>query len=364
MSLISRYIFREIFGTWAVVIAVLFLILMSNQFAELLAEAAAEKLPREAVLAIFTLTFLRYVALIAPIALFLGVLLALARLNRDSERAALAACGVGPGSMLIPVGVLAALLAGGVGWIALVQTPHATAEIDRIRTEARASVGLGVLEPGKFTMVGAGGAVLYAGEVVGDEIRDVFLQYERGESVVVILAERAQRVQDSRTGQQALVFYGGRRYEGVPGEREFLIVEFEEHGIPVDEELDADDDESPFTKPTRALLASSAPADRAELQWRVSAPVSLLVLALLAVPLSRSSPREGRYARIGIGLLIYICYANALSVARVWIEREQIPPWLGLWWVHAAIGLLAALLLAREAGWIHGRSLPGRAGLQ
>src|SRR5690606_32767932 len=105
----------------------------------------------------------------------------------------------------------------------------------------------------------------------------------------------------------------GTRYEGVPGSRSFRILEFAEHGIPV--RIEADDEYVPpiETRPTEALLASDDPADAAELQWRISSPLSLLVLALLAVPLSRSSPREGRYSRIGVGLLLYIIYANTLS---------------------------------------------------
>src|SRR5690606_23080080 len=105
------------------------------------------------------------------------------------------------------------------------------------------------------------------------------------------------------------------------------------------------------TRPTGALLASDDPRDAAELQWRISSPLSLLVLGLLAVPLSRSSPREGRYSRVGVGLLIYIIYANMLSIARVWLERGLAPEWLGLWWVHALAALIAFLLLAKEAGW-------------
>ena len=68
------------------------------------------------------------------------------------------------------------------------------------------------------------------------------------------------------------------------------------------------------------------------------------------MPLSRSAPREGRYAKIGIGLLAYIVYANLLSIARVWVERGAVPNWLGLWWVHAGALTLAALLLARHSG--------------
>jgi lipopolysaccharide export system permease protein len=102
--------------------------------------------------------------------------------------------------------------------------------------------------------------------------------------------------------------------------------------------------------PTLALLGSTDPASRAELEWRIAAPLSILVLTLLAVPLGRSSPREGKYARVGLGLLLYLIYANSLSIARVWVEREIVPAWIGTWWVHAGVALLAILLLLSQSG--------------
>ncbi len=126
MSLITRYILREVFGAWLIVIAVLFVILMTNQFAEILGDAAADRLPRDAVFAIFSLTSLRFATLLSPIALFLGVMLALARLNRDCEMAALSACGVGPGRLLVPVLTLTGVLAAALAWLALFLTPTAS----------------------------------------------------------------------------------------------------------------------------------------------------------------------------------------------------------------------------------------------
>ena len=351
MSLISRYVLREVFGAWLIVVVVLFAILMSNQFAEILGDAAADQLPRDAVFAIFALTSLRYLTALTPIALFLGVMLALARLNRDSEMAALSACGVGPVRLLGPIGMLTLVLAVGLSWLALLKTPEASRQIEQIKFTAKEAMQLAVLEPGRFTSPDSGETVLYAREVTGEQIHDVFLQRQQGDRVVAIVAERGIRTQNPVSGELSFVLYDGRRYEGVPGEGRFVVVEFEEHGIPVRGEEDEELVEIPAAKATVALLGSSDPEDRAELQWRLSVPIQLFVLALLAVPLSRSSPREGRYARLGVGLLIYITYANLLSIARVWVEREQVPEWLGMWWVHAALGLFGLILLARESGW-------------
>ena len=352
MSLISRYVFRECAGALSLVVAVLFLILMSHQFAEILGEAAADELPREAVFSVLGLTSLRYLTLLAPIGLFLGVLLALARFSRDSEMAALSACGVGPAKLLRPVGLLTLLLAAAVSWLALVQTPASSRQIEQIKLDAREALEISAIEPGRFTSPDSGDTVVYPRDVKGDELHDVFLQRLVQGRVVVILAARGRRVQDADTGMLSFVLYDGTRYDGTPGEKNFSIARFGEHGIPI--RVDEDDEyvQPIETRPTSSLLSSSDPADAAELQWRIASPLSLLVLALLAVPLSRSSPREGRYARVGVGLLIYIIYANTLSIARVWVERGYLAEWPGMWWVHIAAALVGLALLARESGWL------------
>jgi lipopolysaccharide export system permease protein len=351
--LISRYILRETFGAWLVMILVLFLILMTNKFAEILGDAAANRLPREAVLGVFALTSMTYLTALTPVAHFLGVMWALARLNRDSEMAALAACGIGPVQLLAPVSTLTFLLAAVLSWLALIQTPLASRRIEEIEFRAQQDVQLAALEPGKFTSPDSGDTVLYAGEVNGDQLGDVFLERRQGDRVVVVVAGSAERRVDPASGQLTFVLKDGRRYEGVPGQKDFLVVEFDEHGIPVHSESKKEFMPVIASTPTLDLIASSDPKDRAELEWRLSMPLSVLVLALLAVPLSRSSPREGRYARIGVGLLIYIIYTNLQSIARVWVERDLVPTWLGMWWVHGLLLAFALLLLARESGWFH-----------
>jgi lipopolysaccharide export system permease protein len=106
--------------------------------------------------------------------------------------------------------------------------------------------------------------------------------------------------------------------------------------------------DDPDTKPTRLLLGSSAPADLAQLEFRASSPIMAMVLTLLAVPLSRLRPRQGRYARVGFAIVVYIIYANLLSACKVWIEKGQLSPRIGVWWVHVLALALAFYLLYRE----------------
>jgi lipopolysaccharide export system permease protein len=111
-------------------------------------------------------------------------------------------------------------------------------------------------------------------------------------------------------------------------------------------------------KPTAELLQSSDPRDRAELQWRISTPVMALILMLIAVPLARLRPRQGRFGRIGIAILVYFIYWQLMAAARTWVEAGSVPEWLGLWWVHGVALALGLWLLSREAPLSKVRTVP------
>jgi lipopolysaccharide export system permease protein len=127
------------------------------------------------------------------------------------------------------------------------------------------------------------------------------------------------------------------------------VTEFREHGIPIPAPAEAVGTKDPDTKPTRELLGSDDPSDIAQLQFRASTPIMALVLTLVAVPLSRLRPRQGRYARVGFAIVVYFVYSNLLSAAKVWLEKGDLPPAIGVWWVHLAALALGLYLVVREA---------------
>jgi lipopolysaccharide export system permease protein len=104
----------------------------------------------------------------------------------------------------------------------------------------------------------------------------------------------------------------------------------------------------PDTKPTSALLGSHEPSDIAQLQFRASTPIMALVLTLIAVPLSKLRPRQGRYTRVAFAIFIYIIYFNLLAASKIWIEKSDLPPVIGVWWVHVAALGLGLYLVIRD----------------
>ena len=351
--ILDRYILREVTQTWLGVTSVLFFILLTNQFAQVLGDVAKDRLPRDAVFQLIGLTGIQYLTLLVPIGLFLSIMLALGRLYSDSELPAMMACRMGPGGIYRPLLWLMLPLAVIVFWLSIDIGPKALQSIERIGLEARRQADLASIEPGSFVSGGSEGAVVYAEDVISPrEIENVFLQRrnENGEIEVVVAARGEQRTSgDSDT--RFFVLYNGRRYLGIPGTSEFSVIEFGEHGIPYQlPDVEAAEAE-PRAMQTMDLLGSGDLEENAELHWRVGIPIATVVLAILAVPLSRSQPRQGRYGKIAVGLLVFIIYFNLLSAGKAWLENGTLPMIAGIWWVHGVMLLLALGLLGYQNAW-------------
>lgn len=351
--ILDRYILREVAQTWLAVTSVLFFILLTNQFAQVLGDVAKDRLPRDAVFQLIGLTGVQYLTLLVPIGLFLSIMLALGRLYSDSELPAMMACRLGPGGIYRPLLWLMLPLAAVVFWLSVDIGPRALQSIERIGLEARRQADLASIEPGTFVSGGSEGTVVYAEDVIdGGEIENVFLQ-RRNESgeIEVVVADRGEQRTSNDRDTRFFVLYDGRRYLGIPGTTEFNVIEFGEHGIPYQLPNVEAGDAEPRAMPTMDLLGSADPEENAELHWRVGIPIATVVLAILAVPLSRSQPRQGRYGKIAIGLLVFIIYFNLLSAGKAWLESGTLPMIAGMWWVHAVMLLLALVMLGYQNAW-------------
>jgi lipopolysaccharide export system permease protein len=350
---VQRYVLREVIQTWLAVTGVLVAILVSNQLSRVLGRAAGDEYGRHVVLDLIALGAIMNLSVIVPVGLLLSIVLALGRLYHDSEMAALQGCGFAPARLLAPLFCFAVVIALGLGWLAFVQVPRADQQAQLLRQSAVKEAQFGQLDAGRFRsfISGGGDGVFYAERVDREGLlHNVFVRRESEGRIEVALAATATYSRAEPNGTHFVTLFDGRRYEGVPGRSDFRVIEFREHGIPIIEPAETvGGTQDPDTKPTRELIGSNAPSDIAQLQYRVSSPIMALILTLVAVPLSRLRPRQGRYARVGFAIVVYFVYSNLLSAAKVWVEKGELPPAIGVWWVHVAILALGMYLVFREA---------------
>jgi lipopolysaccharide export system permease protein len=352
---LDRYLLKEVAETWLAVTGVLLVILLSNQLARVLSQAAANNFPRSVVLSLIGLTSAGYLTVIVPIGFFLAIMLALGRMYHESEMAAIQSCGVGPSGLYRPIAYLGVVIAAMLVWLSFWAIPAASARAQQIRTEALQDAQFGLLEPGRFRTFGGGGVVFYAERIDDNGIlHNVNVFVDRREDpestgeLEIWVATRAEQ-RGAGNADQMFVLYDGEHYKGVPGQGEWQITEFAEGGYPIRlGELESRAGKAGM-KPTSDLLQSSDPRDRAELQWRISTPVMAMILMLVAVPLARLRPRQGRFGRIGIAILVYFVYSQLLAAGRAWIEGGAVSEWVGMWWVHLVAFGLGLWLLSKES---------------
>ncbi len=356
----DRYFAREILQTLLAVAIVLLVIFLSNRVVAYLAQAASGQLPARVIWTLVMLKTIKYLILLLPLAFYLAILLVQGRMYRDNEMVALQACGVGYGRLYRPVGLIGIPLALLLGWMSLQAVPWTAAVEYRILDDVRKDLDVGVVQAGQFRESSDGRRIVYAESVSADgrRMRNVFIRVRgSGRETILLTARQAVLEADAASGARYLVLLDGYRYDGEPGRADYRVTRFARHGFLIDNIQGG----RPLRRKrnsiaTQKLLASGKPGDIAELHWRLSVPLSVLVLALLALPLGHSSPRKGQYGKLFVAILIYILYVNLLGLAQSWTEKGRIPPSIGLWWVHLLVAGLGAVLLVRRRRlrWLRG----------
>lgn len=356
--IVFRYLARDLIAATAAVTAVLLLVIISGRFIRLLADAAAGYLEPGILFAVIGYRLPGFLELILPLAFFLGVLLAYGRMYIDSEMTVLHACGMSQRRLIGYTMVVATAVAALAGWLSLSVSPAGIARSEALLGAQKLRGEFESIEAGKFYPYGDGRGVTYMeSKDVDGSMHGVFLA-EAGRSgkqaraPIIVLAERGSARKAEADGGNFLVLENGYRIQGVPGQASFQMTSFKEYGQRLTPPPAMDKQRLKQTAvPTRELLDLGAPEDMATLQWRLSVPLLVLVVTLIAVPLSHTNPRSGRYGKIFPAVFLYILYLVILNGARGALEDGNLPAVVGLWWVHLLFLAIAVALLAWNEGW-------------
>lgn len=353
--IVFRYLSREVLVTLSAVSAVLLVIIMSGRFIKYLAQAAQGALDPGVLFLIMGYRIPGFLQLILPLGLFLGFLLAYGRLYLDSEMTVLSATGMSQQRLVAYSLAPAALVALMVAWLSLGLAPQGVTAVGRILNQQDALTEFDTLVPGRFQTLKNGNRVTYTESLSADrgELGGVFISEKRlsqdnkEQGIGVLVAESGRQV-IHEDGSRYLILENGYRYDGNPGKADYRVIKYGTYGILLPKpEISAEIGEREAI-PTRDLLGSDNPRYQAELQWRLSIPVLVFVVTLLAVPLSRVNPRQGRFLKLLPAILLYMAYLSVLIAARGQLDKGKIPMALGLWWVHGIFLSVGLLLLYWE----------------
>lgn len=351
--IIARYLIKEIAQTLFGVSLVLMLVGLSGQLVGVFAEVADGTLTVNTVMVVLGLKSLAMLMVVLPLSLYLAVLMTLSRFYQSNEMAAISASGISQMYIVKVVLSFSFLFAILVGVFSFQIIPWTSGIQHKISFEAENASELEGMTAGRFREVSAGVGVMYIEGMNEEhtEMQGVFLQRRlKKNTELVIRANKGRSENNTVTGDRYIIFEDGVRYQRTQGKLDFTMITFEQHGVRLQDKASAVSTKSQMAIPTLELIKKNEPIYKAEMHSRLSPVILCLLLSALAVPLSQTSPRQGSYFRLGLGLLAYIVVTNLISLGKTWIVAGKIPTQIGLWWVHGILLVLIILLLMQQLG--------------
>lgn len=337
MRTLDRYLVREFAQAAFATLVILLMVSVGAVFAKVLADIASGRVPAGMMLAQLGLQMIRYLPLILPLGLMLGMLLAVGRLYRDAEMPVLTSIGIGPRRLLRPVLWVAMPVILLVALCSLWLGPLAKRTSQKMVESANRNLLVAGLEPGRFIEVPGGGGVIYVGAMSGDGTRmnRVFVYRQQGDRLDVTTARSGGLDVDDASGERFLTLDDGFRVEG-PREgdgRDYRLMRYASNELRVTGQQEKRSDSDPESMTLSELAALPGREGGAELNARIAPPLLALAFVLLAVPLARSPPRQARYGRVLMGVLAYVVGMDLMLLGTDWLAKGKVPMPLGLWWL-------------------------------
>jgi len=341
MKIIDRYIIQEITKPMIVVCLVLVSIFAGYCATRYLADATVGLLSAKTVFILILLKVVIALEVLLPTTIYLSVVVGLGRLHTDLEMTALESCGVKRSRIYRDVLLLAIMVSLLVASLSLFIRPWAYRTAYQLKNFAESHFEIKRMEAAAFYELESGKRVIFAQQVNQQKqrARQVFIRTRSEEKQQIITAKEVSQQADPLSDNDILVFRDGTIYDLSSSGQGDTTVGFKQYTLSL-----SPPEAPPITKikatSTNKLKHSDKSLAIAELQWRFSTPLTAIILALLGIPLSQTSPRRGKYAKVVLAVVIYSIFYTLSLVTKTWIGERVIGSWPGIWGIEGAMALL------------------------
>ena len=351
MSLIDRYLIRQIGATslWAL-LALSGVIWISQA----LHDIDLMTTQGQSVLKFFTMTLLTLpamAAIIAPVALLIGLIVTLNRLNTESELAVLASAGISPFRLLKPLLIAAFIGALFTGVLTLKVMPESINLWRIMVTQIRSDFLTKIVKAGRFNELEAN-VIFHYRERAGDTLLGLFIQDKRDPELILVYVAERGRIVNGASGNY-LVLENGSVQRETPRNRDASIVAFQRYALDLTQLVPGNGEitYSPHERLTLDLVQAyqsgrETSADliriETELADRFATPLYVFPFACLALAFI-GRPRSARAHRMG-AVLYTILFAALIRVSGfiLIVNGKSMPFYLG---ISVAFPIISAVIV-------------------
>ena len=358
-TIISRYLLRNLAVFFIAIFFIITLIIFGNQFVLTVQESVEHGIPIQELMPIVGFNMLRDLPIILSLAFFLSIIISISQLYKNSEAVVMNSIGMGDKNfiyLLQPVVIFLFIL---VFILTIYAVPWAKQQKSFAEDETVNASEFSFITEGKFESFKNGEIVFYASEssladIEGEQnMEEIFIYVSNESKPIVVLASEATKYTDSDNESIYLRLKNGVRYEGLPGDENVNILDFDRYDLEIvsgEVQRSLSNFSEIEEKTTIDLILQGGKLANAEIQWRLSQPISILILSIIGVFLGKTSPRTGKGVNLLFGVIIFMLYNNGLLVAKNSIESGQLNPYLGLWSIHILLVLFVIIFYQFRQG--------------
>ncbi|MDC6455933.1 LPS export ABC transporter permease LptF [Candidatus Pseudothioglobus singularis] len=358
-TIISRYLQKNIIVFLVSIFFIISFIVFGNQFVSIVQKSVEHGIPFQELMPIIGFNMLRDLPLIFSLSLFLAIIISISQMYKNSEAIVINSIGIGDKGLIYyiqPIVILSFVL---VFVLTIYVVPWAKQQKSNAEDETVNASEFSFITEGKFESFKNGEIVFYASESSSinkagqQNLEEIFIYVSNKVSPVIVLASTGIKYTDSTSQSIYLRLKDGVRYEGLPGEINKNILDFDLYDLEI-VSAEVQKTLSNFSaieeKTSIDLLIDGGLPANAEMQWRISQPLSILILSFIGVLLGKTSPRTGKGINLLAGIVVFMIYNNGLLVAKNSIERGDLTPFIGLWSIHIIVILLALIFYQFRQG--------------
>jgi len=358
-TIISRYLLSNLIVFFFAITFIIGLIVFGNQFVLTAQESISFGIPIKELMPLIGFNMLRDIPIILTLSLFMSIIITISQFYKNSEAVVMNSIGLGDKSFMNLIKPIVFFTFIIIFYLTIFAVPWAKQQKSYAEDETVNASEFSFITEGKFESFKNGEIVFYASEskindIVGEQnMEEIFIYALDNESSVIVLASEAKKYIDSSNNSIYLRLKNGTRYEGLPGNANINILNFDKYDLEI-VSGDVQKSISSFSeieeKNTIDLLREGGAKANAEIQWRVSQPISVLILSIFGVFLGKTSPRTGKGINLIIGVVVFMFYNNALLVAKSAIENDQLSPLIGMWGIHLLLLLILIIIYQFRQG--------------
>jgi len=358
-NIISRYLLRNLIVFLFAISFVIGLLVFGNQFVLTVQESVEHGIPLMELLPLIGYNMLRDIPIILTLSLFLSIIISISQLYKNSEAVVMNSIGLADKNFINfiqPIIILFFIL---IFYLTIFAVPWAKQQKSLAEDQTVNASEFSFISEGKFESFKDGEIIFYAAESLITNIEDeqnmeeIFIYSTGNGKPIIVLASEAKKYTDSLSKSVYLRLKDGIRYEGLPGDKNINILNFDLYDL----EIVSGEVQKSITNFSEIeemssidLLSNGSLLANAEMQWRFSQPISILLLSVFGVFLGKSSPRTGKGINLIIGIVVFMLYNNGLLVAKNSIESGQLNPAIGMWSIHLFLFLFLVVFYQFREG--------------